>query len=171
MGTPYHISQSVSERDKASAELQALSLITKSLAHPERTLLSVFIQQAADREIASRFFLDEVLGQNKVTISEFLADWIVLLRKGTFPVSTLNYTNKSSPVRPVVSKDLDASLQRSIWRRDGGQCSISKAHGGKKHDESLLFVFILSPILFHDRDMAQSVSLPHRLSSTWLSLC
>jgi hypothetical protein len=76
MGTPYHISQYISHRygDKASAEFQALSLIAESLAHPDRTLLSAFIQEATDKELASRFFLNEVLGQDQIALSEFLAD-------------------------------------------------------------------------------------------------
>jgi hypothetical protein len=87
MGTPYHISGSATHLlscDKASAESQALSLIAESLAHPQRTLLSAFVQQAANPELASRFFLQEVLGRNNATVSEFLADWISLLRRGMF---------------------------------------------------------------------------------------
>jgi hypothetical protein len=68
-----------------SAEFQTLSLIAESLVHPDRTLLSAFVQEATDKELASRFFLDEVLGREEVPISEFLAGWIPLLRMGTFP--------------------------------------------------------------------------------------
>lgn len=87
MGTPYHFAQTPSRllpQDKASAEFQALSLITESLPHPQRTLLSTFVNQAVDREIASRFFLDEVIVHSKVSIAEFLANWIGLIRNGTF---------------------------------------------------------------------------------------
>jgi hypothetical protein len=88
MGTPYHISRSISQHhgDKGSAEFRALSVIAKSLAHPDRTLLNTFIEQATDKELASNFFLDEVLGQDEVAISEFLAEWIRLLRNGMFLV-------------------------------------------------------------------------------------
>jgi hypothetical protein len=78
MGSPYHVSRC----DEASAEFQAISLIAESLVHPERALLSAFIQQADDRELAARFFLHDVVGENKATVAEFLADWISLLRKG-----------------------------------------------------------------------------------------
>ena len=90
MGTPYHISRCPSRLlcDKASVEYQAISLIAESLAHPQRALLSVFVQQAVDRELAARFFLNKVVGHNKVTVAEFLGDWISLLRKGVSSVSS-----------------------------------------------------------------------------------
>lgn len=84
MGSPYYISQCTSRLhspDKAFAEFQALSLIAESLKHPQRTFLSAFVQQAVDRELAALFFLNKVVGQNKSTVPEFLADWISLLRK------------------------------------------------------------------------------------------
>lgn len=81
MGSPYHISGHLLSCDEASAEFQAISLIAESLAHPHRTLLSSFVQQAPDRELAARFFLNNV-GQNKAPVAGFLADWISLLRKG-----------------------------------------------------------------------------------------
>ncbi len=77
MGSPYHVSGCASHLfscDEASAELEALSLIAESLTHPHRALLNAFIQQAVDRELAARFFLDNVVGYNKATITEFLAD-------------------------------------------------------------------------------------------------
>lgn len=88
MGSPYHVSQRASHLlscDEASIEFQAISLITESIAHPHRALLSAFVQQAVDRELAARFLLDEVVGYNKATVAEFLADWISLLRKGRSP--------------------------------------------------------------------------------------
>ncbi|KAF1841896.1 kinase-like protein [Cucurbitaria berberidis CBS 394.84] len=142
MGTPYHIPRYAPKLfscDKASAEFQALSLIAGSLAHPQRTLLTTFIQQAVDREVASRFFLDEVLERKNATVSEFLADWISLLRK----------------VTPVICKDIDLSLKQSIWQRDDGQCCIAQAHERKKYDEDPLVVHILPPTLFRDQDMTQ----------------
>ena len=90
MGSPYNISGSASQvffQNKDCAEYSALSIIAESLAHPQRALLSAFVQHAVDREVASQFFLDEVSGQGKVAVSEFLADWICLLRKGTSPIA------------------------------------------------------------------------------------
>ena len=84
MGTPLHISTSASQlffQNKEVAEYEALSIITQFLVHPYRTLLSTFITEAADRELASRFFLDEVSQGGKSAISDFLADWITLLTK------------------------------------------------------------------------------------------
>ncbi|KAF2473270.1 uncharacterized protein BDR25DRAFT_341390 [Lindgomyces ingoldianus] len=152
MGSPHHIAGSASRlfpEDKASAEYKALSVIAETLAHPQRTLLSAFIQHAVDREFASRFFLDEISGQKKATVSEFLVDWASLLRK----------------VRPVASKDLEESLRRQIWRRDGGQCCISKVQLGKDNNEYPLFVYVLSPLLFHDGDMAQNGRLYNILAA------
>jgi len=85
MGTPYRIAQSPFRPDacdKSSVEFQALSLIAESLPHPQRTFLSTFVRDAVDRELASRFFLDEVLVQNKITIAEFLTDWVNIVRNG-----------------------------------------------------------------------------------------
>jgi hypothetical protein len=85
MGTPHHIPQPPSRhfpRDTASAEYKALTLITHSLAHPHRSILSSFIQQAACKEGASQFFLDRALGQGEAGVREFLADWVSLLKKG-----------------------------------------------------------------------------------------
>lgn len=93
MGSPYNIAGSASGlffQNRASAEYQALSVIAESLAHPQRTLLSSFVQQAVDKEYASRFLLDEVYGQDKATLFEFLATWISLLKKGT---SLRKYSN------------------------------------------------------------------------------
>lgn len=93
MGSPCHVSGSTSRQffgPEASAEFQALSVIAESLAHPQRTLLSVFVQQAVDRELAARFFLNEVSGQDKSTVLEFLANWINLIRKGPSLSSYLN---------------------------------------------------------------------------------
>jgi hypothetical protein len=90
MGSPYHISRCASHLlscDKASVEYQALSLIAESLEHPDRALLSDFVQQAVDPELAARFFLNEVVGHDKGTIAEFLGDWISLVRKGVSSVS------------------------------------------------------------------------------------
>lgn len=90
MGSLYHVSQ-LGSCDEASSEFQAISLIAKSLVHPERALLSVFVQQAVDREHAARFFLNHVVGHNKDTVVGFLADWISLLRKGkSSPSSSSN---------------------------------------------------------------------------------
>jgi hypothetical protein len=85
MGSPYHVPRSASRHfpHHRSAEYEALSVIAKSLEHPQRTILNTFIQQAVDTEFASQFFLDEVSSQGKTTISEFLTDWICLLEKGT----------------------------------------------------------------------------------------
>ncbi|KAF2786917.1 kinase-like protein [Melanomma pulvis-pyrius CBS 109.77] len=146
MGSPYHISESASPlffQDKASAEYEALSIIAKSLAHPQRTVLSTFILQAIDRESASRFFLHEISAQNKATIFEFLADWIHLMEK----------------VRPVLGKDLDTALRQSIWQREGGQCCISKVKDGKKNDEKLALAYIIPPSLPHDIEMAKDGKL------------
>lgn len=96
MGSPYHVSRSVAHLlscDGASLEFQAISLIAESLAHPQRALLSAYIQQAVDRETAARFFLDDVVGQNKAKVAEFLADWISLLRRSMFSSPFSSYTD------------------------------------------------------------------------------
>jgi len=96
MGSPYNISESASQlffQNKASAEFEALSVIAKSLAHPQRTLLSTFVQEAADKEVASRFFLEEVSGQGKAAVFKFLATWKKLLKKGTSFRSHLSIAN------------------------------------------------------------------------------
>jgi hypothetical protein len=97
MGSPYHVSQCPSHLlscDKASFEFQAISLIAESFAHPQRTLLSTFIQGAVDREFAARFFLDNVARHEKANVAEFLVDWISLLRRGMSSSSSLNYTDR-----------------------------------------------------------------------------
>jgi hypothetical protein len=85
MGSPYHIDGTTTRLfpDKDSAQYAALSHITKSFAHPQRTFLAVFVQKAIDPEHASQFFLNQVLGKDHVAISEFLADWTALVREGT----------------------------------------------------------------------------------------
>ncbi|CAO2658138.1 Nn.00g073980.m01.CDS01 [Neocucurbitaria sp. VM-36] len=151
MGSPYHVSRCASfplSCDEASFEFQAISLIAESLAHPQRALLSAFVKQAADRELATRFFLDDVVGHNKATVAEFLADWISLLRR----------------VRPIVCEDLDPSLRQSIWRRDGGRSCISKADDRKKGDENPLPIHIVSPTLFQDGDMVRDGRLDTMLA-------
>ncbi|KAL9623972.1 MAG: hypothetical protein Q9160_001725 [Pyrenula sp. 1 TL-2023] len=78
MGTLYHISESISWRfiqNKASAEYEAISAIAELFPHPERTILSSFVQQALDREVAARFLLDEISGKTKAALTEFLATW------------------------------------------------------------------------------------------------
>ncbi|KAH4821453.1 hypothetical protein HBI37_008430 [Parastagonospora nodorum] len=146
MGSPYHVSRCPSHLlscDKASFEFQAISLIAGSLAHPRRALLTTFIQEAVDRELAARFFLDDVVGHDKAKIAEFLVDWIGLLRR----------------VRPTVCENLDPSLRQSIWRRDKGRCFISKAD-----DRKVLPVHILSPTLFQDKEMVRDGRLDTMLA-------
>ncbi|KAF2469556.1 kinase-like protein [Lindgomyces ingoldianus] len=148
MGSPCNVSGSASQlffQNKSCAEYRALSIIAESLAHPQRTLLSAFVQHAVDREIASQFFLDEVSGQDTVAVSEFLADWICLLKK----------------VRPVVCTDLKETLRQNIWQRDGGRCCVSKAEKEKQFDGGLLLAYVLSPSFFCDSDMVNN----ERLSS------
>ena len=63
MGSPCNIPGTASKlffKNKDCAEYGALSLISESLAHPQRTILSAFVLHAVDREIAAQFFLDEV---------------------------------------------------------------------------------------------------------------
>ncbi|KAI9710955.1 MAG: hypothetical protein M1820_002392 [Bogoriella megaspora] len=141
MGSPCHISGSTPRlfpQDKDAAEYSALSVIAESLAHPQRTLLSVFIQGATDREIASRFFLNEISGRDKDSILSFLGDWVTVLKK----------------VRPAACPDIGHSLRRNIWLRDGGRCCVSRVGDGKKYDGSLVFISVLPPSLFRDDGMA-----------------
>ncbi|KAH6875990.1 phosphotransferase enzyme family-domain-containing protein [Alternaria rosae] len=150
MGSPYHTSRCAPylSRDEASLEVQAISLIAESLAHPHRALLSAFIQQAVDRELAARFFLDDTVGSDKATVADFLADWISLPRR----------------IRPIVCEELEPSLRRSIWRRDGGRCCISKADGRWKYDKNLLPIYVVSPTLFQDGDMVRDGRLCNMLA-------
>lgn len=68
-----------------------------------------------------------------------------------------------SSVRPIICEELEPSLGRSIWRRDGGRCCISKADGRWKYDENPLPMYIVSPALFQDGDMVRDV----RSQSLW----
>lgn len=95
MGSPYNLSSAAISlffsQTRASAEYKAISLITESLAHPQRTLLSAFILQAIDREVASQFFLNEVSGKDGVAVLEFPTDWKSLLTKGTPLINNQKY--------------------------------------------------------------------------------
>ncbi|KAI5777817.1 kinase-like domain-containing protein [Geopyxis carbonaria] len=151
MAFPYHFSEvspQLRKVDKASSEYQALSVIAESLEHPQRTILSTFIKKAENRELASQFFLNVI---SNGTVSEFLTDWVTLLEK----------------VRPAICNELEESLKRSIWQRDGGQCCISKFQDPKKFDGSPLFVYILSPSLFQNGDVAQNARL-HKLFAAYI---
>ncbi|KAF2737068.1 APH-domain-containing protein [Polyplosphaeria fusca] len=160
MGSPYNVSGSASQLffpNKTCAEYRALSFIAESLAHPQRTLLSAFVQHAVDREFASQFFLDEASGQDNVAVSEFLADWICLLKK----------------VRPVVCTDLNESSRREIWQRDGGRCCVSKAEEKKQYDGSLVLAYVLSPSIFCDSDLVNNLlEIHHRCAEAlaWLEV-
>lgn len=96
MGSPCHIAESAFRlyQNKDDAEFRALALIARWLPHPQRTLLSAFVKHAVDRNDAAQFLLDEVSGQKDgITISEFLACWISLLKKGMlliYPLETAN---------------------------------------------------------------------------------
>ncbi|KAF2856647.1 hypothetical protein T440DRAFT_550000 [Plenodomus tracheiphilus IPT5] len=154
MGSPYHVSGSASRHfphDQSSAEYKALSIIAKLLEHPQRTILSTFIQQAFDKELAAQFLLAEISGHENDTITEFLADWISLLKK----------------VRPVVCKELNDSLAQSVWRRDGGKCCISKVQVDKNVNEGSTFVYIMPPSLFKDGDMVSNKRL-HRILAAYI---
>lgn len=102
MSSPYHVSQCaptphILSCDKASLEFHALSLITEALAHPQRAFLSAFVQKAVDRELATRFLLDVVVVEHdKAKVNEFLGDWIRLLRRGMFSLTSLSYTDYSN---------------------------------------------------------------------------
>ncbi|KAF2875038.1 kinase-like domain-containing protein [Massariosphaeria phaeospora] len=146
MGSPFNISGSASQvffKNKHSAEYKALSTIADSFAHPQRALVSAFVLNAVDRELASQFFLDEVSVKNKGTASEFLADWTCLLQK----------------VRPFVCTNVKGTLKQNIWKRDGGRCCVSRAGNGKQHDESPLLTCLLSPSFFSDGVMANNKRL------------
>lgn len=109
MGTPHHISGSASQlfyQNKTSAEYTALFDIAKSLPHPQRTLLSSFIQKATDKEVAARFFLDTVSRQYYASIFEFLATWISLLEKGTLLISYWNVAKARHQCVPPFAKML-----------------------------------------------------------------
>ena len=56
-------------------------MVAKSVQHPQRTLLSVFIQQAANKEAAAQLFLDFVADRGATAVLDFLAEWIELLEK------------------------------------------------------------------------------------------
>jgi hypothetical protein len=73
-GSPCHIDGTTSRLfpDKDSAQYAALSHITKSFVHPQRTFLAVFVQKAIDPEHASRFFLNQVLGKDQLPLQSFL---------------------------------------------------------------------------------------------------
>ena len=94
MGIPFHVSESISEsrflQTKASAEYEALSTIAESLPNPERTLLSAFVQEALNREVAARFLLDKIFEKNKAALTEFLATWISLLERGMLLIPQQN---------------------------------------------------------------------------------
>ncbi|KAF2831066.1 hypothetical protein CC86DRAFT_430713 [Ophiobolus disseminans] len=134
MGSPYHISDAAFRHfpyDHSSAEYEALSTITESLEHPQRTILSTFVQHAVDTRLASQFLLDEVFSRGKASVLEILADWITLIKK----------------VRPVICTDLSHPLKQAVWRRDGGQCCLSKVRVGKSFTA---WVYIVPPSLFED---------------------
>ncbi|KAH6644462.1 kinase-like domain-containing protein [Boeremia exigua] len=153
MGTPRRISGSAAARlscEEDSAEFQAISLIAQSLAHPQRTLLCTFVQQADDKEVAARFLLDEV-EQNNVTLLELLADWTSLLRK----------------VRPIVCETADTPLRQRVWQRDRGRCCLTHVRNGEKRDEDPLCIHPLPPTLFEDDDMAQDGKL-HKLLAIYI---
>jgi hypothetical protein len=83
MACPQNIKGSASQlfyRNKDSAEYNAL-LVASLLPHPQRPILSMFILNADNPDVASEFFLDEISNQDAANVAEFLADWISLVEK------------------------------------------------------------------------------------------
>lgn len=84
MSSAFHINTAFRHfpNDEACIEHKALSMIAKSVEHPQRTLLTVFIQQAAVNELAAQLFLHVVSDHGTAAVLEFLAEWTSLLEKG-----------------------------------------------------------------------------------------
>lgn len=84
MDCPRNIVGSASQlfcRNKDSLEYKALVALS-CLSHPQRVILAGFILNAADREVAAQYLLQETSGRGPATMYEFLADWIFLVTKG-----------------------------------------------------------------------------------------
>ncbi|KAF2425514.1 kinase-like protein [Tothia fuscella] len=141
MGSPYNLGGSASQlffQIKDSAEYKALTLIS-SLPHPQRTLLSLFVEGAVDREHAAEFFLEEISEQGESAMLGFLDNWTRLVDK----------------IRPVLCRDVDDSLKQTVWERDKGQCCISGARDNAIGTDQLLLTFILPPWLLNESEMAE----------------
>ena len=92
MGTPYNIKGSASQlfyQDTDLLQYKALLAISV-LPHPDRTILSTFIEDAVDPEYAARYFLDTISSRvanddeeppTKEVLSSFLTEWICLINK------------------------------------------------------------------------------------------
>ena len=89
MGTPWNIRGSASQlfyQDKSAPEYEALLTIT-DLPHPDRAVLSSFINKARDTKEAAQYFLraispqEELGGKSKETKHGFLMNWKRLVNK------------------------------------------------------------------------------------------
>jgi hypothetical protein len=77
---------------------------------------------------------------------------------GTFTVKVLVYADRSLLVRPTICDDIDPLSELDIRRRDGDRCCVSMACDEKKHNESLLLVYLVPPTLLIGSSMSQDVS-------------
>lgn len=90
----YNVSGAASQlfsQNKDSVRYRAIPTIGEPFEHPQRALVSAFVRQAMDQEIASQFFLDEVAGEDMATACDFLVDWVHLLTTGTSSSCLLEY--------------------------------------------------------------------------------
>ncbi|KAF2755836.1 hypothetical protein EJ05DRAFT_539695 [Pseudovirgaria hyperparasitica] len=147
MGSPLHISGSASTRyypNASSTELKALCSIAESFPHPQRAIMSSFIQRATDQDIASQYFLAQVSAQDPVTVFN---RWISILRE----------------TRPILCSDSDLPFLRHVQLRDAARCCISNAQDEEGHDSKLLLVYILSPQFLLNIDVVENRPLREML--------
>lgn len=73
MGSAYHVNSAFRHfpSDESCVEYKALSIIAGAVEHPQRTLLSVYVQQAADKQVAAQLFLEFVSDRRTVRSQNF----------------------------------------------------------------------------------------------------
>ncbi|KAK4614226.1 hypothetical protein CLAFUW4_09530 [Fulvia fulva] len=153
MDCPRNIVGSASQlfcRNKDSLEYKALVALS-CLSHPQRVILAGFILNAADREVAAQYLLQETSGRGPATMYEFLADWIFLVTK----------------VRPTIDAKLDRQQKQALLESHGGACCFSRAETSTVALDDYVSAFIVPPDVF-DHLRANEGTRPFRMLAAFI---
>ncbi|KAK2809485.1 hypothetical protein FQN50_003753 [Emmonsiellopsis sp. PD_5] len=149
-GLPKNIRDSASQLfflDKDSLQYKA-SLVISSLPHPDRAILSCFVEDAADPEEAARYFLRVTWPPDGSrasidVVSHFLLTWKILIEK----------------FHPVEAHSLSAEDRDIVYKRDGGACCVTRTPFETVSDIDARFVHVVPPRVFEDPQLSKSSSL------------
>ncbi|KAK2759209.1 hypothetical protein FQN53_008152 [Emmonsiellopsis sp. PD_33] len=147
---PKNIRDSASQlffQDKESLQYSA-SLVISCLSHPDRAILSCFVEDSVDPEEAARYFLRVTSPPDGSTasmdaVSDFLLTWKLLIGK----------------FHPVEAHSLSTEDRDIVYKRDGGACCVTHTPFETVSDVDARYVHVVPPHVLEDPHLSKSSSV------------